>query len=789
MRLPQKKYDYLQNEQEIFKGWQNQQIYEFYTEKIGKKPLFIIDTPPPYTNAAWHIGGAIHYSQIDIIARIMRMQGFQVLFPIGLDRNGLPIEIAAEKEFDINMHQISRTKFLQLCQQILDKYGSQILNVAYDLGMSCSSFSWDKVYKTDSPQYRALTQATFIELWRKGMIYEATHPTNWDPKLQTTIADAEIEYKEGIHTLYEIEFTIKETGEIAAFATTRPELIPAIKLIAAHPDDERYSTIAGFTARVPLWDIEVPILQHTIADPQFGTGLLQICSYGDLSDIRVLRELKLQPTYAIGKDGRLTAATGKYCGMTIAEGRTAIVADLQEQGAILSQKEIPYRYPISDRSGAAVEFIGMPEFYLQQERFIPMLQQYAESLKFHPEHMRQIWKDWLAKVSIDWPISRQRYYGTPIPLWQCKSCGHRMAPDPGEYYEPWKNAAPFTVCERCRAHEFVGETRILDTWMDSSISSLYITQYPNNAFSRKLQEYTAKRPYLVDLRTQGKEIVRTWLHYTMLRIQQLKEKPAFQHVWISGHVVTESGEKMSKRKGNSVAPEKILKKYGGDLLRLFGAMEATLGSDIRYSEQRLQTGKKLLTKVYNLARFISTFPESEATRVTMGADKWILAELNLLISDVKTYFTAYNFQPAMQKIRTFIMNTFASHYVEMVKNRAYNSAGKFSEEDAKSARNTLYMVLYATLKLLAPITPFITEYIYLRLKGKSIHTELLPTVEKMPQNPALTEALLSFNASIWKKKKDTSLKQPITYCNIPAILQELIPDLVLMHNIQNWQCS
>ena len=313
-----KKYNPLLEEEKTFELWQKDKIFKFHEE--SSKPLFILDTPPPYTNASWHMGGAIHYSQIDMIARTMRMKGFEVLFPMGLDRNGLPIEIQTEKEFNINIHDISREKFLLLCNQLLDKYGSQILNLTKRLGLSCNSYEWQDIYKTDEDQYRALTQTTFIDLYNKGLIYEDDRPTNWDPTLQTSLSDAEIEYKELEHTLYTIKFALKDSDESIAISTTRPELMPSIGLIIYNPNDTRYQHLENHIAKIPIWDIEIPILPHSYAKPEFGSGLVMICSYGDLADIQIFRELNLTPSYSITIRGLLSEKTGKYAGLSIQEG-------------------------------------------------------------------------------------------------------------------------------------------------------------------------------------------------------------------------------------------------------------------------------------------------------------------------------------------------------------------------------------------------------------------------------------------------------------------------------------
>ena len=789
VKLPDKSYKVTANEKEIFDLWQEERLYDFDPDNLDPaQEIFTIDTPPPYTNSQWHLGNTIHYLMIDMIARIQRMKGYKVHFPMGLDRNGLPIEISAEKKFKVSMHKMPRQEFLDLCQEILDEMGAQVLDLCYRIGMSCNSFEWDKVYKTDYPKYRALTQATFIEMWNKGLVYEDDRPNNWDYKLQTTLADAEIEYLEGSHEIHDIVFKIVETDEEFIFATTRPELIPAIRVIVYHPKDKRYHKLEGKTAKVPLWEIEVPIIAHASADPEFGSGLMQVCSYGDVTDVRTLRELGISPVYAINIYSKLTAVTGKYEGMNIKNGRAAIVVDLKKIGAITSSKTISHRYPASERTGAPIEFIGMNEYYLKQEIVLPELRKYAAELNFFPQYMRKVWTDWMEHISMDWPISRRRFYGTEVPVWKCNHCQHPQVPEPGPYYQPWKDDPPFDTCEKCGKEDFTGDVRTFDTWMDSSISPLFISKYPNNQLNDKLLERLNSRDYLADIRPQGKDIVRTWLHYTMLRIHHLYNKKAFNNAWISGHVVLESGEKMSKsRKG--LKPEPIIEKYGGDAIRLFGAVEASHGSDIRFSEKRLRGGAKFLNKLYNIARFISNFNRPISKPDFTAPDKWILSELHIVTQETLNGYDQFDPHPAARALRNFTHEFFASHYMELVKNRVYNREDVYSQNDVDSAIETLYLCLDAILKLMAPIIPFITDFIYRKLYGKSIHLELFPDFSEFKsENIDLGTLISEFNRAIWTAKRDAgkSLRENVKFVSLPEALKPLADDLKSMHGIETW---
>lgn len=699
-----------------------------------------------------------------------------MLFPMGLDRNGLPIELAAEKEFSVSMFDTPREKFLQMCSSILETFGDSILKTAHRLGLSCNSFEWDHVYKTDQPEYRSLTQQTFIHLWNKGLIYEDDRPSNWDPILKSTIADSEIEYRVEMHELYEVDFLVE--NNTYSFATTRPELIPAIRLIIFNPDDDRYKDLEGKTAEIPYFGISVLISANREAHPEYGTGLVQICSFGDLMDIKILREMDISPIYLITEDGRMSARAGKYSGMTINEARREIVKDLTNAGILRSVGLYPYRRPYSDRTGAPIEFIGKPEYYLRQLGHLPRLRKLAGEMTFFPPTARLIWENWLSSVKIDWPISRRRFYGTEIPIWYCSN-HHPNLPEGGKYYQPWKDEPPFDRCTTCGDSVFTGEERIFDTWMDSSVSALYISTRPLNGENEHLAEIVKSREFLTDIRPQGKDIVRTWLHYSVLRIDQLMGKRAFDSVWISGHILTEDGTKMSKRLGNSVDPDEIIDLYGADALRLYSVLEAGHGSDMRFNEEHLRGTSKFLTKLYNICRFVSQFGES--SEPLCPSDLWIMGELTELVEETKKAYRHLDFQRVAQALRFFIQETFASHYIELVKSRAYNRQNEFSREEQESSRSTLNLVLRTVLSMLAPITPFITDHLYRSMFGDSVHSKTFPKLGSWERRTSPVE----FNRILWAIKKETnrSLREPLQSCQIPEELHPYSSDLRAMHTI------
>jgi valyl-tRNA synthetase len=769
----------LEEEKRLLKLWEERDIYAFH--ESTEKPIFSIDTPPPYPSGKWGVAQAAHYAQIDMVARSFRMRGYEVLFPFGIDRNGLPVEVQVEKEHGIRVQETPRETFLALCRAFIDRVEAELLRVARALGLSCDLKGY---YQTDSPEYRRVTQASFIELWKKGFVYEDQRPTNWCPVCGTAIADAEIEYKELETSLVYVKFSVKETGEEILIATTRPELLCSCAIVLFNPKDERYQALEGLTAIVPIFGKEVPIISHPYAKPEFGTGLVMICSFGDYSDVRLFRELNLDPIVAIGTDGRMLEPAGRYAGLTIEEARKRIIEDLRSQGLIAKEERILHRTPICWRSKNPIEFVVVREYYLKQLEFLPELRRLIDEIEFHPPEHKQILLDWINSISTDWPITRRRYYGTEVPLWYCKKCGSPFLPPEGRYYQPWKDPPPDGICH-CGSREFVGEERTFDTWMDSSISQLFILGYKRNP---KFFE----RAFPCNVRTQGKDIVRTWLYYSILRTYQLLGKPAFRSVWISGMGLDEKGEAMHKSKGNVVDPEPILAKYGADAFRFWAASEAKLGSDYRFSEAKVSTARLFITKLWNVARFISAFPIVSASEPyeLLPLDRLMLSELNRLIEACRSDYDRMDFFGPANAIRAFSWSLLADHYLEAVKPRAYNKDGIFSELQQKGAWYTLHECLSTTLKLLAPICPFVTDALWLQIYGtESIHLQPLPSVREEWKSDLirLTDTLLSFNTAIWKFKKEKGLPlnaklEGKVYA--PRELEPFWQDLKAMHRIK-----
>ena len=774
-------------EKQITEAWKKEEKYKFNTKT--KKRIYSIDTPPPYVNTPVHIGQTVTYCYMDFFARYKRMKGFEVIFPLGLDRNGLPIEIAAEKKFNVSPFIVGKEKFIEYCEKVLSEASTETIDTFAKLGISFTSYKQGghigSVYLTDSPEYRSITQSTFIELYKKGLIYEDKRVSNWDPKLRTTIADSEIEYKDIPSNFNDIEWKVKETGEEIVIGTTRPELICTCGMVIFNPEDKRYKKLKGKTAVSPIFGKEIPIRSHPLAEIDKGTGLVMMCSAGDLSDIQFFREMKIKPTIAINQDGTMNEHAGLLKGLKVKEARQKILEKLKNDGLLIKQEQISHRTPISERSGAEIEFIEMPEFYLKQLEFKKDIEKIAKKIDFYPTESKKILDDWIEKISIDWPISRRRFYATPIPLWQSND-GKTALPPAGKYYVPWKESPP-KDSEVFKDNKIVGkvkdypkevwkgEDRVFDTWMDSSISELVILKY-------KVDNDFFKKAYPASLRPQGKEIIRTWLYYPILRGNLETGKPAFKDVWINQHIVDEKGKKMSKSLGNVVNPQDLLKEFGGEAIRIWASTEGNLAKqDLKCSKDKIRAETKTINKLLNLTKFIFQFPRPKKVKLT-SLDQLFIDYLEDLTSFADENYEQYNFYNPALKLRQFLWDVFASHYLEIVKNRAYNQENKFSNNEQESAQYALYYLLERMLILLHPIIPQITSVILNDLDVKEIQ---FPTAEKGKSDLSLIDKIMAFNSEVWKLKreKNISLRDSISGIKIPKELSSFESDLKACHNL------
>lgn len=776
----------------------------------GAKPVWSIDTPPPYPSGKWHIGAVAGYSLIDVIARSKRMEGFDVLFPWGVDRNGINIELTLEKKSGKRMQDFpgGREAFLEACAKEIQQYSDDMVRIAQRVGLS-ADFAGRDSYATDAPEYRAFSQACFLELFTKGLVVEDLRPNAYDAKLGTAIADADIYYEERKARLNHVTWTVKETGEAIQVSTTRPELVCACRAVLVHPDNAATKHLVGKTAVLPLprgggLPAEVPILAHPYVKVDFGSGIMMVCSYGDQADVNLFRELRLEPIAAIGLDGKMTEAAGPYAGLKVDDARKKAIEDLEAQGKMAGHEESLQKFPKSERSGAAVELILLKEWYVKQTHCTDDLRRIAGAIDFHPQKHRQLLLDWIDTVTIDWPISRRRWYHTEIPLWLLRGPQDEESPyvvvppwAPGAdgkhpYYQPWRYGPPpgSRVLHRASREdlgpleEFLkehkmhvhGETKVFDTWMDSSVSNLYVL--------RRYRKEPWGGKHVCSVRPQGRDIVRTWLYYTVLKSHLLHTadpavpERAFQHAWITGLGMDKQGRKMSKSLGNVIDPDEVVKKVGSDAFRLWIAGESTVGDDFRINEEKIAGAGKFLQKLANVAAFVGKFPQpGKPPHRLHPADSWILGELDAVTAEAVAAYRDLDFFTPANGVRSFVWNTFAPHYLEMVKGRAYNGD--------EAACWTLHQVLKAVLLLLAPITPFCSHYYGQGVYGLDVHGARFPQPGGHRRNPETTAEIVAFNGSVWKAKQEQglSLGAPIANIAVPPGLKEFEAELRDMHKL------
>ncbi|MCA9487895.1 MAG: valine--tRNA ligase [Nanoarchaeota archaeon] len=782
-----------QVEERIVEEWKKAE--RFNVSSKTKKKIYSIDTPPPYVNAPVHIGQAVTYCYMDFFARFKRMKGFDVVFPLGLDRNGLPIEMATEKKFKISPFNGGRDTFIEACKKLLEQTSSETADTFAKLGISFTSYKEGDhigaVYKTDSPEYRKITQATFLELFKKGLVYEDSRINNWDPKLRTTIADSEIDYKDLASTFNDVKWKIKETGEEVVIGTTRPELICTCGMVIFNPKDDRYKHLEGKTAISPIFENEILIKAHPLADINKGTGLVMMCSAGDLSDIQFFREQNLEPKIAIEKDGTMNDHAGILKGLKVRDAREKIIEILKEKNLLVKQEQISHRTPVSERSSAEIEFIQMPEYYLRQVEFKEKVRKIVNEVSFYPKVSKKILESWIDSISIDWPISRRRFYATPIPLWVADKEGKKFYAlgFSGNYYEPWKENVKenFEVYSEGKKVGLVkdfknldwkGEERVFDTWMDSSISELVLLKYLSD-------ENFFKKAYPCSLRPQGKEIIRTWLYYTLLRGYLETGKACFEDAWIHQHILDSKGYKMSKSAGNVVDPQKLLKNYGGEAIRLWSAIEGDLSkSDLKCSEERIKAELKTLNKILNVSKFVMLFDKPKKKPSLEKIDSLFVDYIEDLTSFCEKSYEEYDFYNPAIKLRRFLWDVFASNYLEVVKARAYNQEKKFSQDESDSAKYSLHFILERFLTLIYPIIPQVSNVVS-SAKGFNLLESEFPKVSKISSNLNLVEKIMIFNSEVWKKKKETGigLRDSIDGIKIPKELKDFEKDLKVCHNL------
>ena len=800
---------------------------EAYRNRYGFDPntdkeVFVIDTPPPYPSGTWHIGAVAQYSMIDVIARSQRLLGKEVRFPWGVDRNGINIEFTVENKTGKKMRSYDRADFLDLCSQTIEEYTQAMRKTAKRVGLSCD---YENEYLTDSPEYRAVSQSIFVDLFKRGDIVEDLRPNIYDPVEGTTIAEAEVQRIQRRTKLCHIKWST-EDGEEITISTTRPEMICACGIVVVHPDDKRYSHLVGKMVSLPLpvskREDRVEIVAHPSVKMDFGSGILMVCSFGDQNDVAIFRDLGLRPFVAIDLDGKMTGISGPLVGMDVSEARDEATKLLLETNCLVSTEEREQEIPISERGGNPIEIILLKEWYVRQTHVLDRLVELSDKSRFIPEKNRQYLHDWIDGISIDWPISRRRWYHTEVPIWYSEDDNMVIVPPKGAYVQPWRELPPegSEVIDRETKDvvgtyssmkdtlgTIVGEEKVFDTWMDSSNSNLFVSGYLN-------QPELFERAFPTSIRPQGKEIVRTWLYYTLLKSTLLLDKPGFENIWIDGLGMDPWGRKMSKSLGNGIDADSVLEcgaggrtgswkikgvdgkqvalkanKIGSECFRLWKSCDAQVGDDFHINPEEIETKYYgVLTKIFNIARFASQFDapiDLESPPNLEIEDVWILAEFDATLSIVQNAWENIDIYTAAQTIKAFGTGIFPSHWLEMSKSRLY--------EGNESATWALHRIVRDLMSAFTPICPFFTHYL-----STTLYSSSSTDVREFPRIPpacgadqfnelrSLTDHLESFNSMVWKSKKDLgiSLKSPISGIVLPEILSPFAITLTQMHNLE-----
>ncbi len=703
--------------------WRDLKIYNFKRDD-HKTQTYVIDTPPPYPSGEFHIGTALNWTYFDIVARYKRMRGLNVLYPQGWDCHGLPTEVQVEKRYGIRKGDLPAEKFRELCVNLTEE---NIVHMREEMNSLGFSIDWSTEYRTMDPSYYCKTQLSFVQLYKKGLIYRGEHPVNWCPRCETAIADAEVEYEDRSTSLNYIKFKLAGRDGSLTIATTRPEYLPACVVVAVHPGDERYGKFVGSKLEVPPFGQVVEIVEDDEVDPSFGTGVVMVCTFGDKTDVRWVKRHKLPVVKLIDEKGRMAEAAGKYAKMTIGEARQAIVKDLREAGLIEKQEELPQSVGMCWRCKTAVEILTKPQWFMRVLALNDKVIEEAKRVRWVPDYMLTRFLTWTESMDWDWVISRQRIFATPIPAWYCSKCREPIVAEEKQLpVIPREDKPSAEKCPKCGNGNFEPERDVLDTWMDSSITIASHAGWPD----------LDQRLFPADLQPNGTDIIRTWDYYLMVRHLALLGKAPYRTVLINGMVFGEDGRKMSKSEGNYVDTTTARKKYGADALRQWAAIGASTGSDIPFSWKDVEFGNRFLRKFWNAARFAGPYLDTKTAHTDPSklefkpVDRWLLSRLNRLVKQVTTWLEDFQFNRALGEIHTFVWHELCDMYIEEVKYRLYGKG-----QNADAAIFTLYNAILTTIKLLAPFIPHFVEEVYLTyfemdLKLPSIHLSKWPEADE-----------------------------------------------------------
>ncbi|MFD4957412.1 valine--tRNA ligase [Microbacterium sp. NPDC058389] len=749
-------------------AWKAQGTYLFdrvRAAEAGRDGVYSVDTPPPTASGSLHIGHVFSYTHTDVKVRFERMSGKTVFYPMGWDDNGLPTERRVQNYYGVRCDPslpytaefvppfqgdakslkpadqvpISRRNFIELCEALTLEDEKHFEDLFRQLGLSVD---WTQTYRTISDDTIRTSQRAFLRNIERGEAYQSLAPTLWDIDFRSAIAQAELEDREQQASFHKVAFHKTDGSGDIVIETTRPELLAACVALVANPDDERYQPYFGSTVRTPVFDVEVPVLAHHLAQQDKGTGIAMICTFGDVTDIVWWRELDLPNRTILGMDGRILAdvpeaivaeagkaAYAELAGKTVFSAKKRMVELLEESGELLEVSK-PFSHPVKfyEKGDRPLEIVSTRQWYIRNgardEALRDKLLALGKGMDWHPDFMRVRYENWVGGLTGDWLVSRQRFFGVPIPVWYgLDENGDRdyqrvLTPDLADLpVDPTTDVPPgFTEAQRGVPGGFEGEKDIFDTWATSSL-----TPQLAGGWERDPELWNLVAPF--DVRPQGQDIIRTWLFSTMLRSALEDDRAPWTDAAISGFIVDPDRKKMSKSKGNVVTPADILSQHGSDAVRYWAA-SSRLGTDAAFDPQnptQIKIGRRLAIKVLNAAKFVLSFPVPDGAEVTHALDASMLAALHGVVREATKAYENYDHARALEVTESFFW-TFCDDYLELVKERAYNQ----TDAGQASAALALRLALSALLRLLAPVLSFATEESWSWFNDGSVHTAPWP---------------------------------------------------------------